>query len=264
MLVIANNLSFRNRDFIKAVKEGEGIIMSSMAEVLKKAGADALDINLSVDGDGDEKYMSAAVESVQKAGLPVYIDSRNPEAMRAGIEAARVPVTLNYVSADKQQTKPMGDIAKLAASHSADLVLYAMRRGTPADADERLAIISELMDMANDAGVTNERLIIDPVILHLGGGGAGQQHAVAVRQTLAGLMELVDPPVRTTCWISNVSAGAPKELRAAINDTFLAMLAGAGLSSVFLDVFDKQAMRTVRLIRALKDEALYCPADAEL
>lgn len=264
MLVIANNLSFMNRDFMKAAKEGDGIAMSSMAEVLKKAGAEALDVNLSMDGDGDEKYMAAAVESVQKAGLPVFIDSRNPDAMSAALDVAKVPVALNYISAEPKRSARMREIAKLAAAHSADLVLYAMKRGTPADADERLAVISELMDMAGDAGVPNERLIIDPVILHLGGDVAGQRHAVAVRQTLQGLMELVDPPVRTTCWISNVSAGAPRELRPVINDTFLAMLAGLGLSSAFLDVFDRQTMRTVRLVRALNNEALYSPSDAEL
>jgi cobalamin-dependent methionine synthase I len=242
---------------------GDKASISEMADKLKAAGSDMLNVNLSLDGDGDEKYMGAVVEAVQSAGLPLSIDSRNFRAHSAAIKAARVPVTLNYVSAEESRSNWTGEILKLAADHKTDLVLLALRKGTPADADERLAIISELMEKANSAGIPNERLIIDPVILHLGG-GIGQKHAVAVQQTLYGLRELVEPPVRTTCWLSNISAGASKELRPAINDAFLAMLAGLGLWSAYLDVLNRETMRTVRLIRALTDEAVYSLADAAL
>ena len=263
MLVIANNLSFRNREFVKAAKEGDRLAMSTMAEVLKRVGADIINVNLSLDGEDDERYMAGAVGAVQKAGLPISIDSRNPRALMDGAAASAVPVIMNYVSAEPRMSKVMDEVLKAAVDKGADVVLYALREGTPKDADERLAIISELVERANAAGIPNGRLVVDPVILHLGG-GIGQRHAVAVQETLYGLRELVEPPIRTTCWLSNVSAGAPRELRAIINDTFLPMLAGLGLWSAYLDAMDKETMRTVRLIRALKDEALYSLSDAAL
>ena len=85
-------------------------------------------------------------------------------------------------------------------------------------------------------------------------GGVGQEHAVAVQETLYELRELVEPPIRTSCWLSNISAGAPKELRPSINNTFLAMLSGLGLWSASLDVLNKETMRTVRLIRAINNK----------
>ncbi|HEX9860583.1 MAG TPA: dihydropteroate synthase [Nitrospirota bacterium] len=264
MLVISNNLSFMNAKFVKAAKSGDMPAMAAMATGLKEAGADMINISLSLDGDGDEKLMRQAVQAVQEAGLPLSIDSRNPAAMKAAIEAATVPVTLNYISAEDKMADRMGEIAKLAATKKTDLVLYAIKKGTPADADERLSIISGLMEAAGNAGVPDERMIIDPVILHLGGGGSGQAAAVAVQETLYGIREMVEPPVRTTCWISNVSAGAPHELRPAINDTFLAMLAGIGLYSAYLDVFDRETMRTVRLIRSLRNESVFSLTDARV
>lgn len=264
MLVIANNLSFLNKQFIKAARSGDGPTLTNMAEELKDAGADMLNINLSLDGDGDEGLMRQVVQAVQQAGLPLSIDSRDPGAMATAVESATVPLTLNYISAEEHEAVRMDEIAKLAAAKKTGLVLYAIRKGTPSDADDRLAIISELMEKAGNAGVPNERLVIDPVILHMGGGGNGQAQAVAVRDALYGIREMVDPPVMTTCWISNVSAGMPAGLRPAINGTFLAMLAGVGLSSAYLDVKDKEIMRTVRLIRALKDEAVFSMADAQL
>ncbi|MBI5191074.1 MAG: dihydropteroate synthase [Nitrospirae bacterium] len=263
MLVIANNLSFQNREFIKAARSGDKAGMAEMAGRLKESGADMLNVSLSLDGDGDETYIVPAVEAVQQAGLPLSIDSRNPKAVLAAIKAATVPVMVNYVSAEEARAAEMKEIMSIAAANNADLVLYAMRKGTPADADERLAIVSDLLEMAAVAGIPDEKLVIDPVILHLGG-GIGQKHAVAVQETLYGLHELAEPPIRTTCWLSNVSAGAPAELRYAINDTYLAMLAGMGLWSAYLDVTNKETMRTVRLIRALKDEAVYSTSDATL
>ena len=263
MLVIANNLSFKNKDFVKAAHAGDKTTMSMMAEVLKKAGADMININLSLDGDGDAKYMAAAVEAVGKAGLPLSVDSRDPAALEAAVGAASGKLILNYVSGQDSDRAAMDRILKLAADKKTDVVLYAMKKGTPADADERLSIISELMERANAAGVENGRIIIDPVILHLGG-GIGQEQAVAVQETLYELHELVDPPVRSTCWLANVSAGAPHDLRPVINGTFLAMLAGLGLWSVYMDVLNREMMRTVRLVRALKNEAVYSAIDANL
>lgn len=263
MKVISQNLGFKNKDFLKAARNGDKATMSVMAEVMKKAGADILNISFSLDGDGDEKYMEQAVVAAQRAGLPLSIDSRNPKAQLAAVKAAEVPVIINYVCAEESRRKEMDEIIGIAADSKTDLVLYALRKGTPADADERLDIIESLVEKVGAAGIPSERLIVDPVILHLAG-GIGQEHAVAVQETLYGLRELVEPPVRTTCWLSNISAGAPKELRTAINNTYLSVLAGLWLWSAYVDVMDKDTMRTVRLIRALKNEAVYSPSDAAL
>jgi len=117
------------------------------------------------------------------------------------------------------------------------------------------------MTRTMESGIPNERLIIDPVIMHIGG-GTGQDNAVAVRQTLYGLNELIDPPVRTTCWLSNISMGAPHALRPHINATYLSMLAGHGLWAAYMDVFEAETMRAVRLIRALNNEAVFTMLDA--
>jgi cobalamin-dependent methionine synthase I len=268
MKAIANNLGFWNREFTGAVRAGDSRKVSAMAKSLRDAGADIINISLSLDGDGDERHMAFAVDAVREAGLPVSVDSRNPAAHDAAVTAAsrpatQVPIIHNYFSG--QPSKNMDAILKIAAGSRSDIVVYANMDGTPADADERLRIISDLIERANAAGIPNEKIIVDPVILHVAGGsGNGQEQAVAVQETISALGELVEPPIRTTCWVHNVSAGAPSGLRFAINDTYLAMLAGLGLWSAYINVLNKETMRTVRLIRALKNEAVYSTSDAEL
>ena len=159
MKVISQNLGFRNKDFLKAARNGDKATMSVMAEVMKKAGADILNISLSLDGDGDDKYMEAAVVAAQRAGLPLSIDSRNPKAQLAAVKAAAVPVTVNYVCAEASRAKEMEEILGIAAEHKADLVLYALRRGTPADADERLEKLSAGQKLLIRMGRDNSQVI---------------------------------------------------------------------------------------------------------
>lgn len=44
----------------------------------------------------------------------------------------------------------------------------------------------------------------------------------------------------------------------------MAMLAALGVSAVIADAFDRECMRTARLMRALTDQSLYSVTDAEL
>ncbi|MEK6691791.1 MAG: hypothetical protein AABY78_10985 [Nitrospirota bacterium] len=43
------------------------------------------------------------------------------------------------------------------------------------------------------------------------------------------LQEMVEPPINTIAWISNISTGAPKSLKSRLNSYFLSYLSGAGL-----------------------------------
>jgi hypothetical protein len=81
---------------------------------------------------------------------------------------------------------------------------------------------------------------------------------------LRALPEAFEPPLRSTCWLGNISAGVPKRLRPVIETALLAVLAGLGLSSVFLDVLRRENMRMVRLIKVLNNEVIYSDRDVEL
>ncbi|MFW6102161.1 MAG: hypothetical protein ACOC6O_00710 [Chloroflexota bacterium] len=72
-----------------------------------------------------------------------------------------------------------------------------------------------------------------------------------------------EPPVKNTCWLANCSAGTPRRLRPVIESALLAMLAGLGLSSVFLVVLRLENMRTVRLIKMFANEVVYSESEAE-
>ena len=141
------------------------------------------------------------------------LDTSNHEAMEAGINVCNKKPLLNSFSA---QPDKMENILPLAAKYECEVVGLTMSTHIPIDADERIAIACEIVAAANELGVPNERIWIDPIILPIGV-EVGQAHAVAVQEVLRMLPEVFDPQVQTTCGLSNTSNGAPDELRSAID-----------------------------------------------
>lgn len=269
MFVIANNLTTRdskvNRAFVSREKKGSDDMTSAVAALqglattCAAAGAGALEVNLQQHHDRPEA-MEFAVKAVQEVtDLPLCLSTNLPGVLEAGLRACRRPPIVNYMSMEKVRLEEM---LPLAARHQAHVVLLATEPGQPNDAQDMLRRASILVGAANEAGITDDRIIVDPGLLHVTA-DPGPRHLMEVVELLRAFPEVFEPGVRSTCWVDNASAGAPKRLRAVINTGVLAMLAGLGLSSVFLDVLDRHNMQAVRLLRVLRNEAIYSARDLE-
>lgn len=149
----------------------------------------------------------------------------------------------------------------LAAKYGTEVVLLVSEPVMPGDARQMLGRAAVLAGAANNAGISNDRIILDPGIFHVTK-EPGQRHLVEVMEFLRGIPAAVEPVVRTTCWIGNSSTGAPPRLRPVIETSLLALLSGIGLSSVFLDVLKKENRRAIRLLKIFNNEEVY--ADSSL
>ena len=275
MLVIASNITTRNRKVAEALKprlaesvsqKASDKIKKERAEFLQKlakrcvaVGADVLDINLQQRYD-EPHIMKFAVETIQDVtDRQLCLSSNRAETLKAGLQACRRPPIVNYISLDKERLE---EALPIAALHGAEVILLIADPIASAGMEDILKSAAVLVGAANESGISNDHIILDPGVLHVTS-DIGQSHSKTVLELLPALSEAFDPPIRTTCWINNVSAGAPRRLRPAINNTFLAMMSAAGLSSAFLDVLNKELMRRIRLIKILKDEAIYSDRDVE-
>jgi cobalamin-dependent methionine synthase I len=276
MLAIANNITTRNRKVSEALKlrPAESISQKAADRVKKeridflqelasdciKAGADTLDINLQQQYDEPE-IMKFAIETVQGAvDCQLCLSSNRADTLEAGLRACKRPPIVNYVSLDKEKLE---EILPLIARYKAEVILSVIGSMALNSTEDILKSAAVLVGAANESGISNKRIIIDPGALHVTS-DVGQRHTKTLLELLPALSEVFDPPIRTTCWINNVSAGAPRRLRPAINNTFLAMLAGVGLSSAFVDALNRETMRAVRLIRIFRDDVIYSDHDVEL
>jgi 5-methyltetrahydrofolate--homocysteine methyltransferase len=258
MLVIADNLNVRNAAYMEAVKKKDKKAIEALAKDLASRGADMINVQVSTDGVGDEDILPLVTEAVQQgAGLPLCLDSRNVKALRKAVSLCTEPPIVNYVSADE---KNADEIFTLVKETKANLVIRALKGTVPTTLEAKLMIIEDLIEKANAADVPNERLFADPSVVHISK-GMGQEHLLNAHESIMMLNEMVDPPLNTAVWISNVTAGLPKNLKSTVASAYLAYLAGAGLSAAMVDVKDAELMKVVYLIKTFRDEITFAAGD---
>ncbi|MFH1383152.1 MAG: dihydropteroate synthase [Chloroflexota bacterium] len=268
MLVIANNLTTRRSLIERIFRQSQAAKWDSeqpAADKLKEtarqcaaAGANLLEIDTQQHFDRPEA-VEFAVKAVQQAtNLPLCLSTNNVEALEAGLRLCRRPPLVNYVSIDVTRIK---EVLPLVAKYQAEVVLLVSDPAAPTDAREMLEKAAILIGAANEAGVPSSRILVDPGIIHISK-DIGQRHLAEVFEFLRALSEATEPPVRSTCWLSNISAAAPRRFHWLLETSLLLTLAGAGLSSVFIDVLQRENRRALRLVRIFNNELVY--SDGEL
>ncbi|MFA7149633.1 MAG: dihydropteroate synthase DHPS, partial [Candidatus Methanomethylophilaceae archaeon] len=126
-------------------------------------------------------------------------------------------------------------------------------RGVPNDADSRAEMAMLMMTTAMEYAVMPEKIFLDPLILPA---CAAQDQGKKVLESLKMFRILNDPAPRTVVGLSNISNGASD--RSLMNRTFLAMLAGAGLTAAIMDPEDSALMDVVKTADILLNNKLYC------
>jgi cobalamin-dependent methionine synthase I len=269
MFIIANNITTRNASvnhiFNQAkesnwAKNQQAITgLQEIASQCTDAGADALEIDLQQHHDFPEG-MEFAVNTVQEVtDRQLCLSSNNPEAIEAGLKACKRPPIVNYISVTEASLK---NTLSAIGKYNAEAVLLVSEPMSPTDVREMLSKAAVLIGAANESGIPNERLLIDPGLIHISH-DLGQRHLQEVMEFLKALPQATDPPVRSTCWLSNISSGISGELRATVEATLLPMLASLGLSSVFVDITCKEIVRAIRLIKVFYNETVYSDAYIE-
>lgn len=257
MIIIAENLNTRNKPYMEALKKKDKKAIEQIVNTIAVKKPDYINVQCSLDGSGDEDNLPFVTEIVVKTtDLKVCLDSRNVGALKKAVTLCREPVIINYLSADEKNPE---EIFSLVKSTGAGLIIRALKGTVPNTLEAKLMILEDLIEKANLADIPNERLYADPSVVHIGG-GTGQDHIVNVRECLVVLNEMVEPPINTIAWISNISTGSPKNIKSRLNAAFLYYMAGAGLDAAIVDVMDDEVMKAVYLIKAFRDEVVFSPA----
>lgn len=269
MIVIANNLTTRNRKINQVFREAQTTgwnpdqvpadILKEYARQSVAAGADVLEINIQQHFDQPEAMVFAVRAIQQITDQSLCLSTNNPEALEAGLAVCKRPPLVNYISVDDIRLNKM---LPLVAEKGASVVLLVSDPAAPCDAREMLFKASILIGALNEAGIPNDNIIIDPGLIHIAG-ELGQRHLVEVIEFLRAI-HATETTIRSTCWLGNIAAGIPRRLRPVLETALFPMLIGLGLSSVFMDVSRRENMRIVRLTRIFHNESVYADSDVEL
>ena len=149
-------------------------------------------------------------------------------------------IFLNSTSNDMPQLDLM---CGLVLEHDCRLVALTMSKetGIPKTSDGRLEIAFDIY----------EKFYFDPLVIPL---TADQSQGLEALNTLKMIKESFDPPVKTVIGLSNISNGAPAELRPLINRVFAVLAYGAGLDAVIMDAADDELYRILKMLSSKKAE----------
>ena len=253
MKLIAENLHIISKTTKEAVLARNESYIKNLILKMSEAQPDWIDLNIGpakANFAGTMKWLMDILNGL--TDIPVSFDSTNTEEIKAGLELAKSPENciINSTSADEgrlEKTLP------LALGYGTNLIALTMNSGLgiPKECDVRLELSMEIQAAAEVAGISNEKLYFDPLVLPL---CVDQSQAGECLSTLRMLKESFDPQVNTTIGLSNVSNGCPKQLRPLINRVFLVMAAGCGLDSAIVDIFDTELLRIVKMLETASPE----------
>jgi 5-methyltetrahydrofolate corrinoid/iron sulfur protein methyltransferase len=233
MKLIGENLNIVSKTIGPALKERNAKPIQEIAIAETEAGMDYLDINIGPARKEGDKFMEWVVKTVQEVtNLPLSLDTTNPIAMEAGLKVHKGRALINSISLVRMEEE-----LPLVLKYDCDFIgLLWGREGLPRDANERGAIAAELLYNANEKGIGNERIWIDPIITPAV--NIESNHVKPCLEFLSMLQELA-PGAKSVVGLSNVSNGAPANLRPYLNRTCLMMLMKYDIHSVILDAFDQ-------------------------
>ena len=238
VICVAENINIMSKTLGPAMKERNAGPIQDMARALTKNGAHYLDLNIGPARKGGDELMDWLVKTVREVtDLPFSLDTTNPVAMEAGLKAnIKGKSLINSVSLQPERLEKG---LPMITRYNADAIgLLWGKDGMPRDADERAAMAVDFIYQANEAEISTSNIWIDPIATPI---------CVDVNQVLAGLEFMsmlgeIAPEAKSTVGLSNISNGAPENLRPYLNRAYLMMLMKHNIYSAIVDGFDKELL----------------------
>ena len=223
-----------------------------------EAGATYLDVNIGPAESNGVELMQWAVTTIQDAfdNVPLALDTANVAAIEAGIavynRAKGKPIVNSADAGDR-----IGYL-DLAANNDAICIALCSKAGVPADNDERMAYLQELLERGLELGMEPEDIWFDPLFLVIKGMQDKQM------DVLNFIREISEQGLNSTGGLSNNSNGMPKHIRPIMDSAMVAMAMMAGLTSAIVNPCDLRLMETVKSCDIIKNNYLYADSYLEV
>jgi len=245
--------------FQEEIRNKKTQILRTEASAQTKAGADLLDVNVSIPDMSESDAMGEAVKVVQSVSdLPLSIDSPNRFALEAGLKLFCGRALLNSVNGKKESLEK---VLPLAKKYGAAIIALALdESGLPQTADDRVRIAEKIVRSAVEAGISKEDIFVDSLVMTVGVGISG---CLETLKAIPFIKERLG--VKTILGISNVSHGMPE--RSKLNILYFRLALAYGLDAAIVDVTDPEMQKALRALKgkkALKAEGLLGQFKAEV
>ncbi len=237
-VLIGERINPTGRQLLAAeMKAGDFSRVESDTFAQVEAGAHMLDVNAGIPLADEPAILAATIRLVQSlTDLPLSIDSSIVEALEAGLAVYQGKALVNSVTGEDEQ---MERVLPLVAKYGAAVVAISNdETGISEDPNVRYEVAKKIVNRAADYGIPKEDVVVDPLVMPIGA------MRTAGKQVFALLGRLRDElGVNTTCGASNISFGLPE--REGVNAAFLAMAAGAGMTSAISNPLHTEVRKAI-------------------
>jgi len=239
MILIGENINIMSQTIGPAMSGRTPQPIQELAKAEVETGVDYLDLNIGPARKAGDELMSWVVRTVQEVtDKPLSLDTTNTVAMEAGLKEHKGKALINSISPARIE-----EGLPLVTRYNASMIgLLWGKEGMPRDANERCVLAVDLIYKANQIGISNEDIWIDPIATPV---------SVEINQVKAcvefmGMLGDIAPGCKSTVGLSNISNGTPANLRPWLNRTYLIMLMKYGLYSAIVDAFDSELIKIAR------------------
>lgn len=233
-----------------ALREGDTGYVLNEALKQEDAGAHILDVNVGLPGLDEPAVLTKMVESIQEVtGLPLQLDTSNPEAMESALRRYNGKPLVNSVNGKEESLKA---ILPLVKKYGGGLVCLCLDdNGIPATAEGRLEIAKKIVQEAEALGIPRRELLVDGLTMPV---SAGPENANVTLETIRRAKSELG--VKTALGVSNVSFGLPK--RDNLNQGFFTLALQNGLDGAIINPLSAAMMGAYRGYRALRGLDAQC------
>lgn len=258
MILIGENIQILSKIVSNALKEKDEKPLRELAMRQAKAGADYIDLNVGP-AKKDPDVMKWLAGVIQEAvNKPLSLDTTNPVAMEAGLSVCKIPPLINSASGKQESKEKM---LPLAVKYNCDVVLSVLiDAGIPTDSSSRAEAIMETVAYANEIGIPNERIWVDPIMMPI---SVDQPQVVEFFEFMKILQDIC-PGAKSTLGLSNISNGAPEHLRGILNRICLVVLKRYNCFSAIVDSFDEELVKLAKGQLPDIENLVYRAMDEEL
>jgi cobalamin-dependent methionine synthase I len=252
MLIIGERINSTRKAIAPAVKERDAAFIQEEARKQANAGADYLDCNAATVGRREEpEALCWLVQTVQEAvDLPISLDSPNPEAIEAALRVHRGTPLINSISGEQEKLERLLPLVR--DYHAKVIALCMDDEGMPRTSEDRVRIGTRLVARLTAAGVPEEDVILDPLLMPI---SVDSRHGLDALQPMAQLKRHY-PNSRVSVGLTNVSYGLPE--RRWLNRAMLLLAMGAGLDAAICDPTDHDLMSMLLAAETLLGRDEFC------
>jgi len=251
MKVIGEKINGTRKKVREAVLGRDVAFIQKLASDQAAAGATWIDVNAGTPVEREPEDLIWLVQTVQEAAQkPLCLDSANPAAIEAALPHVKQAPLINSISGE--QGRITGVLPLAARAQGGVIALTMDDKGIPATFDARLAIAQRLIGLTREAGIPDEQVYVDPLVMTIGASGDAARIALATVRAV----KAEYPKVHFTSGLSNVSFGMPA--RSLINRAFLTLMLEAGLDSAILDPLDRDLRKAILAAEAVLGLDRHC------